>query len=90
MLLRFAYLAVTHAFAVLRLLPMTDREKDVEILALRHQLTVCTGNSVINARDYDPRTGHSSPHFSCRYAARRCAGCVCWSARTPSCGGIAI
>lgn len=40
MLLRFAYLAVTHAFAVLRLLPMTDREKDVEILALRHQLTV--------------------------------------------------
>ncbi|MFF1613396.1 hypothetical protein ACFVYA_36985 [Amycolatopsis sp. NPDC058278] len=33
MLVRFAYLAVTHAFAALRLLPMTDREKDVEILA---------------------------------------------------------
>ncbi|MEV0705361.1 hypothetical protein AB0I53_46650, partial [Saccharopolyspora sp. NPDC050389] len=40
MLVRFAYLAVAHAFAVLRLLPMTDREKDVEILALRHQLAV--------------------------------------------------
>jgi transposase len=40
MLIRFAYLAVTHAFAALRLLPMSDREKDVEILALRHQLTV--------------------------------------------------
>lgn len=40
MLIRFAYLAVTHAFAALRLLRMTDREKDVEILALRHQLTV--------------------------------------------------
>ncbi|MDX8056195.1 integrase core domain-containing protein [Lentzea sp. BCCO 10_0798] len=40
MLVRFAYLAVTHAFAALRLLPLTDREKDVEILALRHQLTV--------------------------------------------------
>jgi transposase len=39
-LIRFAYLAVTHAFAVLRLLPMTDREKDAEILALRHQLTI--------------------------------------------------
>jgi transposase InsO family protein len=39
-LVRFAYLAVVHAFAVLRLLLMTDREKDVEILALRHQLTV--------------------------------------------------
>ena len=40
MLVRFAYLAAAHAFAALRLLPMTDSEKDVEILALRHQLTV--------------------------------------------------
>lgn len=40
MLVCFVYLAVTHAFAALRLLPMTDREKDVEIPALRHQLTV--------------------------------------------------
>jgi hypothetical protein len=39
-LLRFAYLAVTNAFSVLRLLPMSDRDKDVEILVLRHQLTV--------------------------------------------------
>ena len=39
-LVRFAYLAVSHAFAALRLLRMTDREKDVEILALRHQLAV--------------------------------------------------
>jgi putative transposase len=39
-LLRLAYLAVTNAFAVLRLLPMSNRDKDVEILALRHQLTV--------------------------------------------------
>jgi hypothetical protein len=36
----FAYLAVSHAFAALWLLRMTDREKDVEILALRHQLAV--------------------------------------------------
>ena len=40
MLVRFAYLAVSQAFAALRLLPLSDREKDVEILALRHQLTV--------------------------------------------------
>ncbi|AHH98848.1 hypothetical protein [Kutzneria albida] len=40
MLIRFAYLAVTNAFAALRLLPMTNREKDIEILALRHQLTI--------------------------------------------------
>ncbi|GAA2264046.1 MULTISPECIES: integrase core domain-containing protein [Kitasatospora] len=40
MLLRLAYLGVTNAFAMLRLLPMSDRAKDVEILALRHQITV--------------------------------------------------
>ncbi|MDF3292611.1 helix-turn-helix domain-containing protein [Streptomyces silvisoli] len=40
MLLRLAYLAVTNAFAALRLLPMSDRAKDAEILALRHQITV--------------------------------------------------
>ncbi|GAA3482281.1 hypothetical protein GCM10018966_068130 [Streptomyces yanii] len=40
MLLRLAYLAATNALALLRLLPMSDRDKDVEILALRHQLLV--------------------------------------------------
>ncbi|MFI6817459.1 integrase core domain-containing protein [Nonomuraea sp. NPDC050328] len=40
MLLRLAYLTVTNAFVALRLLPMSDRDKDVEILALRHQVMV--------------------------------------------------
>ncbi|MFF4875379.1 hypothetical protein [Micromonospora sp. NPDC000668] len=40
MLLRLAYLGVTNAFALLRLLSMSDRDKDVGILALRHQITV--------------------------------------------------
>ncbi|MFE7329548.1 hypothetical protein ACFU8W_32105 [Streptomyces sp. NPDC057565] len=31
---------MTNAFAMLRLLPMSDRGKGVEILALRHQITV--------------------------------------------------
>jgi hypothetical protein len=39
-LLRLAYLTVTNTFAVLRLLPMSDRDKDTEILALRHQIAV--------------------------------------------------
>jgi putative transposase len=39
-LLRLAYLTVTNAFAVLRLLAVGDRDKDVEILVLRHQITV--------------------------------------------------
>lgn len=40
MFFRLAYLAVTNTFAALRLLPMSDRGKDVEILAPRHQITV--------------------------------------------------
>jgi transposase InsO family protein len=40
MLLRLAYLGITNAFALLRLLPGNDRDKDTEILALPHQLAV--------------------------------------------------
>ncbi|AEM85955.1 integrase core domain-containing protein [Streptomyces violaceusniger] len=40
MLLRLAYLTATNALAFLRLLPMSDRDKDIEILVLRHQLLV--------------------------------------------------
>jgi transposase len=40
MLLRLAYLGITNAFALLRLLPGSDHDKDAEILALRHQLAV--------------------------------------------------
>ena len=40
MLLRLVYLGVANAFAMLRLLAMSDRDKDVEILALRHQIGV--------------------------------------------------
>ncbi|GAB3975390.1 hypothetical protein GCM10029978_059390 [Actinoallomurus acanthiterrae] len=40
MLLRQAYLTVTNTFAVLRLLPTSDRDKNAEILALRHQFAV--------------------------------------------------
>jgi transposase InsO family protein len=39
-LLRLAYLGVANVFALLRLLPMSNRDKDAEILALRHQLSV--------------------------------------------------
>ena len=40
MLLRLSYLALTNVFALVRLLPMSAVDKDVEILALRHQLAV--------------------------------------------------
>jgi putative transposase len=34
------YLSVTNVFALLRLLTVSDRNKEIEILALRHQITV--------------------------------------------------
>lgn len=40
MLLRLAYLSVTNGFGLLRLLSMSARDKDAEIFALRHQITV--------------------------------------------------
>lgn len=40
MLLRLSYLAVTGMVTLLRLLPMSNADKDIEILALRHQLAV--------------------------------------------------
>jgi hypothetical protein len=39
-LLRLAYLGLTNTFAMLRLIPMSNQDKDIEILALRHQIAV--------------------------------------------------
>jgi transposase len=39
-LFRLAYLSVTNVFALLRLIAVSDRDKEVEILALRHQIAV--------------------------------------------------
>jgi len=39
-LLRLSYLAVSSVFTVMRLLPVSGDEKDIEILALRHQLAI--------------------------------------------------
>lgn len=40
MLLRPACLGVANVFSLLRLLPVKNQDKDAEVLALRHQITV--------------------------------------------------
>ena len=40
MLFRLAYLSVTNVFALLQLLAVSNRDKEVEILALRHQIAM--------------------------------------------------
>jgi len=47
-LFRLAYLGVSNTLALLLRLPMSDRDKDAEILALRHQ--------IMHARRFRPRT----------------------------------
>jgi hypothetical protein len=39
-LLRLPYLALTSVFTLIRMLPMSDSDKSVEILMLRHQLAI--------------------------------------------------
>ncbi|MFE2992284.1 hypothetical protein [Streptomyces sp. NPDC059262] len=41
--LRLACLSMSNAFTALRLLPMSDGDKDAEILVLRHQLAASQG-----------------------------------------------
>jgi hypothetical protein len=40
MLVRLPYLALSSVFTLIRLLPMSDTDKDIEILTLRHQLAI--------------------------------------------------
>ncbi|MEU4807000.1 integrase core domain-containing protein [Actinosynnema sp. NPDC023587] len=53
MLLQLAYLGVTNEFALLRLLPLSDWDKDTEIIVLRHQITVL-----------ERQLGNARPRFS--------------------------
>ncbi|MDH6120934.1 hypothetical protein ABH930_004913 [Kitasatospora sp. GAS204A] len=89
MLLRLAYLTVTNVLAALRLLPLSDREMDVEILALRHQLAVLGGQFGEGRVRFAPADWAFLLRFLLRCRAESCAACGCWSDRTPCCAGIA-
>ena len=89
MLLRLAYLTVTNAFAALRLLPVGDRDKDVEILALRHQITVLERQLGADRVKFAPEDRAFLAALLGPCPARCCADCGCWCDRTPSCAGTA-
>ena len=55
-MLRLAYLALTNTFALIRMLPVSDRDKDAEFLALRHQLAVLQRKAGKPAFTPDDRT----------------------------------
>ena len=87
MLLRLAYLGVTSVLALLRLLVLSDRDNDVEILALRHQVTVLQRQLGTTRPGSPPATGRSWPPCCTASTAVRSAGSGCWSGRTRNCAG---
>ena len=80
MLLRLAYLGVTNVFALLRLLPRSDRDKDTEILVLRHQLAVLQrhlGDQRVRFQSVDRALLAALPHPLPRPVLRRLRLLVC-------------
>ncbi|WP_447007250.1 hypothetical protein ACRAKI_12605 [Saccharothrix isguenensis] len=89
MLLRLAYLGVTNTFALLRLLPMSDRDKDTEILSLRHQITVLERQLGDARPRFSPPTGPSSRHCCTDSRRKRFVDSGYWYARRQSCDATA-
>jgi hypothetical protein len=88
MLLRLAYLGITNAFTLLRLLPGSDRDKDAEILALRHQLAVLhrqLGEQRVQFEPTDRAWLAALLHHLPKPAL--CTACGCSCGPTPSCAG---
>ena len=69
MLLPLAYLTVTNAFATPRLLPMSDRDKDAEILAHEAHRQIRNPDLAVDLR----RSGLSRPPGEPGTRAERCS-----------------
>jgi putative transposase len=65
-LLRLSYLAVSSVFTVMGLLPLSGTAKDIEILAMRHQL------AILQRQDDTPRL--TSTDRACLAWPRSCTG----------------
>jgi hypothetical protein len=86
-LLCLAFLAAASALVLLRLLPMSGRDRDIEILVPRYLLLVLqcqVGRPVFADTDRAVLAGRST-------TSRQgdCGASCCWYAPTPSCGGTA-
>jgi hypothetical protein len=71
------------------LLPMTDRDKDVEILALRHQIGVLHRQLGGTRCGSLRRIGRCSPRSCTDHQGRPCRDSVYWRAQTLSYVGTA-
>ncbi|WP_218158683.1 hypothetical protein [Streptosporangium canum] len=87
MLLRLVYLTATVIFAFLRLLPKSDRDKEIEVLVLWRQLTILRRQVAKPA--FTPSDRFCSPGCSAACRETGSGTSHCWCARRPSCVGIA-
>jgi hypothetical protein len=78
---------VTNTLALLRLLPMGDRDKDAEILALRHQITVLERQLHGERVRFTPADRAWLAACYIGYPVTYCVACGCWSARRLCCAG---
>jgi hypothetical protein len=86
----FAYLAVRSLFGLVLLLGRSDRSKELEILVLRHELTVLrrgsrrprlepadralTGRAESGAAGVDPMPARENPHWGYQWTAGELKG----------------
>lgn len=89
MLLRLSYLGVTNALAMLRLLGMSDRAKDAEILTLRHQIMLLQRQLHGQKIRFTPADRALLAALLHRLPAPCYARSGCWCAPRPCCAGIA-
>jgi hypothetical protein len=89
-LFRLAYLGVTNTLALLRLLPMSSRDKDAEILALRHQITVLERQLHGERVRFTWADRAWLAALLSRLPRNALRGLRCWSARRPCCAGTVI
>jgi hypothetical protein len=88
MLLRLAYLGITNAFTLLRLLPGSDRDKDAEILALRHQLAVLRRQLDGQRVRFEPADRALLAALLSTLPRPLCRTCGRWCSPTRSCAGL--
>jgi hypothetical protein len=89
-LLRRAYLGLTNTLAMLRLLPMSDRAKDAEIPALRHQIMILERQLGDTKARFTPADRALLAALLHRLPAPHCAGPGYWYAPKPCCARTAI
>jgi hypothetical protein len=90
-LFRLAYLGVTNTLALLRLLPVGDRDKDAERSWHSGTRSRFSNGNCTARESGSPRSiGPCLPPCYTGYPVTYCVACGCWYARRLCCAGTVI